>query len=470
MCGAVFMALHGCNATHEHATVKVPDPAQTDAATAGDAATASDAAAEAPDANPRGPTSRWPAAEAEAELPYRDSERSIDLVLEPNPSMLDVLFDVDTTASFGGEIDEMQIELSRTIIPQLLARVPNTQFGVARFADFPISPFGRSTDLPFTLLCPITDSLVLVTNAVQKLDHPLGDGADVPEAGAEALYQIATGAGYMLPGERTPLIAPFPTETGAALSGGAGFRSQALKVVVHITDAPSHTPDDYAAAGILQTHDWDDARSAMQALGARVIGICSTEPGTSLYDRVRSELSEVARATGARTDAVSGECATGIDGSSLPTFDGTCPLVFDVAGDGSGLASSIVDAVVNLVDGVHFSEVHAEPGSDPLGFIERVELDVLRQSAGVSAPVTADRRPSLAPDGVLDTYLDVSRKQQLGFRVLLKNDRIAGSDVPQTFRVSVRLVGDGVLLEERFLRVLVPAGPPPSAADEDAGH
>jgi hypothetical protein len=43
--------------------------------------------------------------------------------------------------------------------------------------------------------------------------------------------------------------------------------------------------------------------------------------------------------------------------------------------------------------------------------------------------------------------------------------------VPQRFRLSVRLIGDDTLLEERFLRVNVPAGqPPPAAAGEDAGH
>ena len=422
----------------------------------------------------RGPTPVWPEAEQSVRVAYRAGPVRATLNLAPDPSQLDLHFNVDTTASFGGEIAAMQRELTRSIIPQLRARVTDTRIGVSRFADFPSLPFGRPgsagrADVPYQLLCPVTDNLARITRAVSALDSPLGDGADIPEAGAEALYQIAQGSGFKRDG--VWLIEPFAADSAAADSGrlgGVGFRSGALRVVMHITDAPSHTPTEYAAEGIDATHSMEEAQSALAALGVRVIGICTTGSDNARYSQVRSELSELALATSSSTAPQRGGCATGVGGATLPSFRGRCPWVFDAASDGTGLASSVVDAVVSLLNDVHFNEVHAEPGLDPLGLITRIELAPVAQNAGVAAPASADRLPSGAPDGVPDSYLDVTRQQQLGFAVVLENARLMPSDQEQRYRVSVRLIGDGVLLEERLLSVVVPAASQPTAA-EDAG-
>jgi hypothetical protein len=64
----------------------------------------------------------------------------------------------------------------------------------------------------------------------------------------------------------------------------------------------------------------------------------------------------------------------------------------------------------------------------------------------------------------------VRRAHQLGFAVVLRNDRIAPADYDQRFRVSIRLIGDGILLEEHTLGVRIPAAlQPPVAAEADAG-
>jgi hypothetical protein len=417
----------------------------------------------------RGSLPVWPRGEQTLALPYGTGAVRAELTLAPNPQQLDLHFNVDTTASFGGEIMAMQRELSRTIIPALLTRVADTRIGVSRFADFPYPPFGQSADegradVPFALLTPVTASLARVTNALKQLNTPLDDGADIPEAGAEALYQIATGVGMTWKGTR--LIAPFDATKAAAdgggSAGGVGFRAGALRVVVHITDAPSHLPQDYALLAIEPTHDLQTAAAALSALGVRVLGINSCPSTDPFYDQVRSQLSDLALATDAAVDPVHGSCATGVSGAARPPYRALCPFVFDIKPDGSGLADSIVDAVVGLLEGVRFSEVHAEIGADPLGFISRIELAAVPQAAGVPAPKTADRLPTGAPDGKADSYLDVTSRQRLGFAVILTNQRIAPSDEIQHFRSSLRLVGDGVLLEERVLAVTV------AAADHDA--
>jgi len=408
----------------------------------------------------RGPTPIWPEAEREVALTYRAPAAVIELALDPSPAQLDVHLNVDTTASFGEEIDALQRELTRSIIPQLRARVADTSFGVSRFADLPIVPFGLPrgpADRAFVLLSPITDSLSRVTAAVSRLDAPLGNGADDPEAGAESLYQIATGEGYSL--EKHSLISPFDhlAAMGGGTLGGVGFRPQSLRVVVHVTDALSHTPEQYAARGVTGAHGMGQAITALNQLNIRVIGICSSGADNPDYAAVRGELTELALSTGAQMAAVRGSCPTGIGGKSVAPFRDSCPLVFDVAANGTGLASSVDDAVVGLLEGVSFGEVHAEIGDDPLGFVQRVELAPLAQPSGVATPGTSDRLPPGDPDGVADTYLDVTRKTRLGFKITLRNERIAGADDDQRFRLSIRLLGDGVLLEERLLRVRVPA-------------
>ncbi|MEY4577966.1 MAG: hypothetical protein RL701_2669 [Pseudomonadota bacterium] len=480
--GVLAVTLSGCAAADTRGHVAVSEPDAADAAMDASAVTDSgmdgspnDASADATVPNPHGPTPIYPSVEQALQLPYRGELVQAQLILAAKPSKLDVHINIDSTGSFGEEIAALQSELTRTVVPRLLERVADTQFGLSRFADFPRLPFGRPAslgkpDVPYQLLCPITAKVAPVTSALSALKRSLGHGADIPEASAEALYQVATGQGFTL--DKTQFIAPFDAKAAAAdgggTAGGVGFRDGSLRVVLHITDAPAHDPASYAAAGIPGTHSLAQAASALNALGAHVIGINSTPSADPNYPEVRGELSELALTTGAYTAPVKARCATGISGKSVPTFEDQCPWVFDVLPNGSGLASSLVDAVVALLEDVHFTEVHAETGADPLGFIAGIELVDVPQSAGVAAPQTADRYPRGAPDGVPDSYVNVTARQKLGFAVLLGNPRIAPIDIEQRFRVAVRLLGDGVQLEERLLGVRVDAVTSPDL-DRDAG-
>jgi hypothetical protein len=435
-------------------------PQAPEAATSADASNA--------DASERGPTPVWPEAEQQIELAYGASA-SVELVLDPSPRSLDLHLNVDTTSSFGEEIDALQRELTRSIIPMLRRRIADASFGVSSFADFPRAPFGSPSaphrDSPYLLLTPITDSVSRVTSAVARLDNPLGLGGDYREAGAESLWQIATGRGYKQ-GQQS-LILPFdgPAAHGGGTIGGVGFRSQALRVVVHVTDAESHTPQDYAQEGLKDTHAWADVFNALRALHVRALGIASTActddacRSQSRYAGLREQLSNLAIATGATRPAPTDGCPTGVDGAVLPAINDICPLVFDVKLDGTGLADTLVDAVVGLLDGVRFSEVHAEAGDDPLGLIQGIEVAPVDQPDGIAAPELSDRLPSAKPDGHLDTYAEVGSHNRLGFKISLRNSRLGPSDVPQRYRVAINLLGDETLLEQRYLRVLIPPEP-----------
>ena len=413
-----------------------PDSARLDAGTIRDAARG--------DANRRRDAAVLPPADLEVVLPYEGPAVVVERSIDADPGQLDIHFSVDTTGSFGGEIDALQRDLSDRLVPELEDRVDDVAFGVSRFEDFPADPYGFPDDRPFELLTPITTRRAQVRSAVARLDQPLGAGGDLPESGYEALYQIATGVGFEALGVQ--YIPPF-AGGGAGPLGGVGFREGALHVVVQATDAPSHGPDGYAGP-FAASHGLEDVVAAMLALDAKVLGVASSESA-------RPQLEQLARRTGAVIPPTSGECPTGAEGAGRPPTEGTCPLVFDIGGDGEGLSSAVVDAIVRLLDTVRYEAVYGLALDDRLGFVEAIEAKAATTDDGTPPPARADERPA---DGIDDTFLDVRVGTKLRFAVRLRNLVLPPADYDQHFRLTVRIVGGGLVLDEATIRVVVPFG------------
>jgi hypothetical protein len=412
-----------------------------------------------PDLGGRGDASVLPPADLEVVLPFGGPAVEVPLELTADLSRLDVVFSVDTTGSFGGEIDSLQRDLLTVIAPALQARVPDVAFAVVRFEDMPVAPFGGPADRPFTLVRAMTTSTSLLASAVASLDSPLGNGADSDEAGAEALYQIATGDGLS---PYVPVYAP-SREPGGASRGGVGFRDGSLRAVVHVTDAPAHDPADYGSA-VRGAHSLADAVAALRANDVSVIGVASGDPA-------RPQLETVALGTGAAVvPGAGGTCPTGLAGASRPPVGGSCPLVFDIANDGTGLSTALVDAVVSLVDAVAYDEVWGEAVGDSLHFVRTVEARDAVPPSGTPVPGRADLRP--AGDGVLDTFTDVRAGTRVSVAAVLRNDTLRETDYDQVFRLALELRGDSLVLARLTVRVLVPGvrpSPPPDAGPPDAG-
>lgn len=408
---------------------------------------ANDAGADAGYVRPAG-MPQLPGVDRAVVLPFLGPTQSVEVEIEAALRSLDVHFSIDTTASFGEEIEALQDDLSDEVVPELRKRVPDVSVGVSSFEDFPLSPFGSEEDKPFELRTAITSDLSRVDAALAGLDRPIGNGADGPESGAEALYQIATGEGYRLGMDW--IIAPYSDRglRGGGTLGGVGFREGALHAVVHITDAPSHTPRDYESV-FPGTHSLQQAADALDRLAIRTLGVVSSP-------LARTDMEFVARATGATTPPDADGCPMGLDGDHLPSVNGACPLVFDVRDDGKGLSDTLTDAIVALVNAVDIRRAYAEVDNDPLSFVTAVEAldaDVL---PGVEAPELFDERPS---DGIVDTFVGVRPGTRLRFAVHLRNTLLVGDDAPQFFTVTLNLVGDGLSLGTRTVRVEVPPAP-----------
>lgn len=178
---------------------------------------------------------------------------------------VDVFFLFDDTGSFAGFVPTVQ-GIFTQLVNDLKVALPGVSlgFGVGRFEDFGGPGVGFSGEFgvgrPFTLNQPIiatdTPSFQTLINSALARSAP-GFGGDGPETAFDALYQVATGAGFDGDGNGSALnsgpagatptqtspggsgdVPPFSSNVAAASGtlGGAGFRDGALRLVILATD------------------------------------------------------------------------------------------------------------------------------------------------------------------------------------------------------------------------------------------
>lgn len=398
--------------------------------------------------DPSDPMSGIPAEDFYFVLPFEDGPQDGVLEFSTSIRQADIFFSVDTTGSFGEEIAAIQATIDTLIVPGVRSVIADPGFGVGRFEDFPRDPFGLPSDRPFELLQPITTDRVMIMAGVDALP-PAAGGLDTPEAGIEALYQWATGIGIP-----ELLIDPFsPGDVG-----GAGFRTASLPIIVHITDARSHEPADYLMAGIT-TRGADEAVAALNAIGARVIGIRSTENDGNPEDP-RAELEDLALRTNATIPPTMASCATGIDGAPrmpVTTAGGDlCPLVFDVRPDGTGLGSVVVDAIRQLAS-LGTLDISAVPIGNLSG--ERGEpLPPATTTADFIESITPEPPPPTGSTIDGDVFRDVTAGTTVRFRLTARNDFVRHTTTAQLFTIEIHVLGDAVaVLDVRTVYVIVPA-------------
>lgn len=150
----------------------------------------------------------------------------LDLDLPPLPNPLDVFFLVDTSKSMDTTIAGLRLGMQQ-IIDDLAASGLDVQFGVGEFKDYPIPGYGdpEAFDFPYRLDRVIGPPDEELKAALERLESSGGGRRDQPESQLTGLYQAATGAG-------DPPWVPAGQD--------AGFRADATKVIVNITDATFH--------------------------------------------------------------------------------------------------------------------------------------------------------------------------------------------------------------------------------------
>ena len=427
-------------------------------------------------------------------LPHQDpaGPQSKPLGFTTDVKSMDVFVSMDTTGSMGPPIENLQSTLAGTVIPGIQAAVPDTQFGVGAFEDFPIVPFGGNPcwvtgapDQPFQLLQSITPVLGDAQDGVEALTtptgNPIGCGSDWPEACIEALYQIATGSG---------LIGPPPTYVAANAEGvgGVGFREGSMPVIVSITDAPSHDPGNmlcYGAADYDEepavaaaAHTRQEAMAALEDICARVVTVAVSD-----FDDCGpySDGLEFAESTGARIppeawDVAPGgrpagcgawECCTGISGMGVPSdADGMCPLVYRSNAAGAGVGAGMVDGVSLLASYSPFDVTTSVDGATtdvegnplPPGHTTADFLVAVTPLASGPVPLPGVSPPALTPTGFAGVIPDTD----VTFTIEAYDGFVPQIPVPQIFEATIRVLADGCSdLDERTVFILVPPEPLP---------
>ncbi len=366
-------------------------------------------------------------------VPPRDT-----LVFGTDLQMADVYFVIDTSGSMIDEILNLQTSLQTTIVPGILAAIPDVQMGVMRFEDCPNASCANN----LVNLRSITGDVTAVQSALDTITEASLCGGEEPYALSLYISASADVSGTPLP----------VSSCAAGYIGYPCFRPGAIPVVIQIGDEPfclSLMGIPTGGCICAPRKSVAEAWGALNTIHAKYIGVNSSGvPGTM---GPRPNMEEVALHTGSH------------DGSSL--------FVFDVGATGAGLDTQIVDAVGTLAGSVPLDisttvrDVVDWPGEtvDASLFVERVEPNTI---GGVADPLDPTRVcvgglpvGDMDLDGYVDYFDGVAPGTIVCFDIVAAMNttvpRISGE--PQLFTASVQVLGDTItLLDERRIYFLIP--------------
>jgi len=358
---------------------------------------------------------------------------------------------VDTTGSMGGAITNVRTSLSTPgsgIIDSVRAVIPDTWFGVGGFDDYQVAPYGyaSSGDRAYYHLEDVTGDAATAQMAVNRLvTHYGGDG---PESGLSATWSAITGLG--LPGgSGWPEDRATSTSFAPCAMGHFGwpcFRPGAVPIVVVITDIFFHNGpvcatswvipgecmyNDASIGGHTPTHT--EVVTAALDNRVRVIGV-------AVGGTYRGDLDQLATDTGA------------VDGAGMP--------LVSTAAAGS-VSAAVVDQIRILANQtpIDINLVYEDDASDTVdtwgAFMDHIEANEAGDAAlGCEARTGEDTDG----DGFADTFRGVTPGEPVCFDIVVKqNDTVMPARMPQIFRATLRVLGDGFTeLDSRDIYFLVP--------------
>lgn len=393
-------------------------------------------------------------------LPYEGDHEERTLTFGTEISIGDVFFLVDMTGSMRAERTNLINGLLDVIIPGIQAEIPNVQFGAGGMDDYPYGGYGGGSDLPFYLLRPIaphdedlggwsvaasatscpsnpaTSDVGTITGdpngrpdileAVEGL--PCHGGSDGPESYVPALYATATGEGLTWPTGSIPAQSCPAAPDEGARRGYPCFRPGALPIVLLFGDYSFHNGPDGSSPYSFEAPTYAATVDALNAIGARVIGVHSGGMPDN-YNRIATD-------TG----------AVRADGS---------PLMFTIGGDGSGLDSTVVDAVAELVGGTP-QDVDTRTENVP-GNPDEFDATLFIMSI---TPVEGyrDGVPGAGFDHMDETtFYGVIPGTMVEFAIDFWNDVRPPAETAQIFQARIIVVGNGVAdLDSRNVYIVVP--------------
>ena len=398
-------------------------------------------------------------------LPYMGDAVERELVFGTTVRKADVFFMMDRTGSMSGEVARLKSGLS-TIVDQMAASISDIGVGFGGFAGFggraggpcmtipligEVCGEGDNADTPFHLYSVITTSRPQMLTDVMALDADQG-GANWASSN-EALYQAATGDG-ILPWVPQQTCTSVPDEVGMRY-GYPCFRPGALPIMVVLTDTSSkngpHTegvsggtynPSNFTMGP--PPHTYAQTLESLQRIGARVIGVLS---GAEITNPTPQRQFETwARETG------------------TVNASGT-PMVFNINGDGSGLDSSIVDAIRTLAEETP-QDISAivRDGEDRPDGVGPVDANLFIKAITPVSVFDGTVAHSCPDASRCDDqqFFDVTPGSRVTFRIRFLNDFQEPRSHAQVFLATIIVLGNGVAeLDAREVIIVVPSGSVP---------
>ena len=372
-------------------------------------------------------------------LPYEAPALERTLAFETSLRVADIFFLADTTISMSqtlARIKDTVAAPANGLIARVGTTVPVAWFGGGAHDDFPLHPYGGGDDEVFALAAPMTPPDRAHEVAAGFAAMPLHVGGDYPEGHTEALFQIATGRGGTWRHEGFFYsVERYLERCENGAWGAACFRSNALPIIVHFTDACAHEgpPGDVATCqaytfGALTPAPatWATATDALRARSIRYVGINTSDARCELSDAPSAEspcffLHQTARATG--------------------TLDTTGrALVYDLP-DGGASGDAFVDTVAAAIEEVATRVPFDVDAIVRAGHSDRPDVDPTAFTTVLDGPFT----------GVLPGT-------ELTFRVRLENRVYPGGAHPEVFVSLIDVRGDEVtVLDTRAVYAVVPA-------------
>ncbi len=240
----------------------------------------------------------------EAELAPGESVGLEKLVTLPEDTpKLDFVLLVDLSGSYGDDIEKIK-DLAPDLFDSIRADVPDSQFALASFVDFPFSPWGNAStgDYGYALDQDLTTDRATWLTSVNGMYTRYG--GDFPESQLEGLFQAVTGQGREM-----PISADGDYDDLGEIEPGfnATFRDDATKVIAITTDAAFHEGGDYGYSFAYPGATMAETIDALLDVGVKVIAI-----KTGSAD---SDMDILADATGGSvvtTDSSSSQIATAV--------------------------------------------------------------------------------------------------------------------------------------------------------------
>ena len=240
----------------------------------------------------------------EAELEPGESVTLDKLVTLPEDTpKLDFVLLVDLSGSYRDDIEKIK-DLAPDLFDSIRADVPDSQFSLATFVDFPFSPWGNAStgDYGYAMDQDLTTDRDTWLTAVNGMYTRYG--GDFPEAQFEGLFQTVTGLGREM-----PITADGDYDDLGEIEPGwnATFRDDATRVIAITTDAAFHEGGDYGSSFAYPGATKQETIDALIDAGVKVIAI-----KTGAADQDMDDLAAATGGSVVTTDSSSSEIATAV--------------------------------------------------------------------------------------------------------------------------------------------------------------